>query len=589
MTPVSAARNYEPREKADITRIDGATVLGWITEYLEEEKKYNGGWSDIEQRAKRSNKTVYDLLCEIENIITYQELLHIFSDRVDVPEATSIEGEILRVEQGRVIYTNNGEGPNSIQKRNCYFWHPIALKGAIQDDQIGQYDTPYLVARDLFNRISNFTTVNRVDETQENDDKDVWEVVKELVKNAIRLGVTDIHLYPVPEKDIYRLRYRVLGDLVDVGTFSLARGKSLITVIINQAKKETPSIKTDEVRRPIDGKLTIPSQEVHWHYDVDLRMSIMWKPDMTHADAVLRVLAKSDIGSNTLEYLGFQEEHVEKLQTAIMRSRGIILVTGATGTGKSKTVNTLLAGLPMEKNILAIEDPIEYLLPNGRQFQVFEWEEEKQGGKSRESVGFAELARQCKRHDPDVIFIGELRDKETVETAIHLSKTGHLVLATLHVARATMIPQTLIEDYGVSIDALADNLVLGVNQVLSKRLCPKCRQEYVLTQLPPWVRKLRFPNQEVVDTLRGKTIFSPGVDPRCECAMKISSGIVTTGYMGRCCVAEVYEFKPNDFVAEKISSFNMETTLDPNTNILTDMVAKIEEGILGFDSLRSLL
>ena len=568
--------------KVDVREVEAQTVLSWITDYLETEKRYSGGWAEIEQRAKRSNKTVYDLLCEIENIITYQELLHIFSNHVDIMEATSVDGEILNVEQGRIIFTSNGTG----EGRNCYFWHPLAVKGAIYDKQVGQRDSLFLITRELFNRISAFVAVGKTSiVTEENDfSEDVWEVVKTFIKGAIQIGVTDIHLFPVVEKEIYRLRYRILGDLIDVGTFSLPQGKSLVTVIINQAKKDTPSIKVDEVRRPIDGKITIPQSEVKWHHDIDLRVSIMWKPDMTNADVVLRILEKSDIGSNTIEHLGFYEEHVEKLQTAVSRTRGIILVTGATGTGKSKTVNTLLAGLPTQKNIIAIEDPIEYLLPNGRQFQTFEWEENKK----REMVGFDELARQCKRHDPDIIFIGELRDRETVETAIHLSKTGHLVLATLHVARATMIPQTLVETYGVSIDALADNLLLGVNQVLAKRLCPKCRQERVMNEFPSWVKKLRFSNNEVVENLRGKIIYEPGADSRCSCAMRVGSELIT-GYMGRSCVAEVYEFFPGNFESGRLSSFHMEEVLDPSINILTDMVKKIEDGIFGFESLRSLL
>jgi len=586
MTPVAAARGLE-HERYDVRNITAESVTTWIIDYLKNEKRYSGSWSDIEQRARRSGKTVYDLLCEIEDTITYQELLRIFSKHTGIEEATSIEGKILHVEEGRVIYTNN-DSEDPVMTRNCYFWHPLAIKGALQDNQIGQNDIVYLVTRELFARTSIFSSpVNaQTDLHQQKDfDKDVWEVITDIVKAAIKIGATDIHLFPVVEKEIYRLRYRVLGDLVDAETYSLQQGKSLLNVIINQAKRYTPSLKTDEKRKPMDGKIIIPRTDIRWHNDVDLRVSIMWKPDMENADVVLRVLAKSDIGSNTIEHLGFSEEHAEKLRMAISRTRGIILVTGGTGTGKSKTVNTMLAGLPMQKNILSVEDPIEYLLPNGRQFQIFEWEDEKS---NREAVGFAELARQCKRHDPDVIFIGELRDRETVETAIHLSKTGHLVLATLHVARATMIPQTLIEDYGVSVDALADNLVLGVNQVLSKRLCPECKQGYVLSELPPWYRRLRFPNTDQVEKLRNKELFEPGCDAKCRCAMNLGSETIM-GYAGRCCVAEVYEFSPQNFEEGKISSFQMEKILDPGTNILADMVMKIENGLLPFDSLRSLL
>lgn len=572
-------------EIQDLEMMEADTVLGWIADYLIKEKRYGGQWTDIEQRAKRSGKRTYELICEIEGLMTWQDLLAVFTSHINIPEATAVEGKILDVDSERVIISSC---ENSLVEnaRNLYFWHPIAIKGALK--KIGNRDNVYLITKDLFTRVSSYSSHDGPAQAEEKDfSKDVMEILSDIIKKAIQLGVTDVHLYPVVEKDIYKLRYRILGDLVDAETYSLQQGKSLLTVIINQAKEHTPSLKVDEIRRPLDGKIVIPKESVGWHYDVDIRVSIMWKPDITNADVVLRILAKSDISSNTIKHLGFYPEHVEKLETAISRTRGIILVAGATGTGKSKTVNTLLASLPATKHIQTIEDPIEYLLPNGRQFQTFEYEEDSSGNK-REPVGFAELARQCKRHDPDIIFIGELRDPETVQTAMHLSKTGHLVLATLHVARATMIPQSLVEDYGVSIDTISDNLLLGVNQVLVKKLCPKCKQAYVLSELPEWVRNLRFPNLDQVERLRGKTIYAAGYMPDCSCHMRVGSEVLA-GYAGRTVISEVYNFHPQDFESGKISSFAMEEILDPSINILSDAVNKIEAGEVGLETLRSLM
>ncbi len=572
-------------EIQSLERMEADTVLGWIADYLIKEKRYGGQWSDIEQRAKRSGKNTYELICEIEGLMTWQDLLAVFTSHINIPEATAIEGRILAIESQRVIISSCDDSPAE-NARSLYFWHPIAIKSAL--NKIGERDSVYLITKDLFTRVSDYSSFDNAAQAEKKDfSKDVMQILSDITKKAIQLGITDVHLYPVVEKDIYKLRYRILGELVDAETYSLQQGKSLLTVIINQAKEHTPSLKVDEVRRPLDGKIIIPKEDVGWHYDVDLRVSVMWKPDMTNADIVLRVLAKSDISSNTIKHLGFYPDHVEKLETAISRTRGIILVTGATGTGKSKTVNTLLASLPNTKHIQTIEDPIEYLLPNGRQFQIFEYEEDSAGNK-REPVGFVELARQCKRHDPDIIFIGELRDAQTVQTAMHLSKTGHLVLATLHVARATMIPQALVEDYGVSVDTIADNLLLGVNQVLAKKLCPKCKQPYVLNEIPEWVRNLRFPNLDQVERLRGKIIYEPGYQPGCSCHMRVGSEVLT-GYSGRTVIGEVYNFNPRDFESGKLSSFAMEEILDPSMNILTDAVNKIEAGEVGFEVLRSLM
>lgn len=357
-------------EIQDLERMEPDVVLGWIADYLIKEKRYSGQWSDIEQRAKRSGKRTYELICEIEGLMTWQDLLAVFTSHINIPETTAIEGKILDIDLQRFIISSCPSA-HAENIRNFYFWHPIAIKGALS--KIGDRDNVYLITKDLFARVSSYSSYEEAAQTEEKDfSKDVMEILGDIVKKAIQLGVTDVHLYPVVEKEVYKLRYRILGDLVDAETYSLQQGKSLLTVIINQAKEHTPSMKVDEVRRPLDGKIIIPKGDVGWHYDVDIRVSIMWKPDMNNADVVLRILAKSDISSNTIKHLGFYPEHVEKLETAISRTRGIILVTGATGTGKSKTVNTLLASLPATKHIQTIEDPIEYLLPNGRQFQVFE-------------------------------------------------------------------------------------------------------------------------------------------------------------------------------------------------------------------------
>jgi len=286
--------------------------------------------------------------------------------------------------------------------------------------------------------------------------------------------------------------------------------------------------------------------------------------------------------------------------TAVSRNRGIILVTGR----KSRTVNTLLAGLPSTKCILCVEDPIEYQIPGGRQFQTFEYVEdagsEKGGKASIHVVGFPEFARAFKRHDPDVIFIGELRDEETVSTAVHLSKTGHLVLGTLHVSRATQIPQMLVEDYGVSIDAVADNLIMGVNQVLVKKLCSACKEEMnePLGTIPEWIRKLRYPDRDLfLDSIREKKFFVPSLAGGCDaCRKTIGRGaarrLLSAGYSGRTVLGEAIEFRPGQFSDGKISGYHMEAKVeaaDMSHSILMDAYNKLTLGTIDMDAVTRLL
>jgi general secretion pathway protein E len=576
----------------DLKNITNENITIAIVRYINEVKKRQIDFEEYARKSKGTGKSVFDILCEIDNILTYHELADVFSQATGIPKATDVQGAVTDVDIGRHVATVDNEGV-----RRFYIWHPVAVQKLFKKSPPDDLQM-LLVDRETFKKYSSNQYVRAsaagVGET-------LTDVTRETLVNLVKLsmkaaaggvtgmaGATDIHIYPVIEQQVYKIALRLLGDLVDVETLSSSDGRQLANVVLNWAKEKTPSIQVDEKRKPVDGRIVIPGASLDWYSDIDLRVSMMWKSNMTDADIVLRILYKIDMRDNTLSQLGFLPKQVGLMEMALARTRGIILVTGATGSGKSRTMNTLLTLVSKGKNILTVEDPIEYILPNGRQFQTMEWE--SVNGEIV-SVGFSDLARAFKRHDPDIILIGELRDKETVSTAFHLAKTGHLVLGTLHVARATAVPETLVEDYGVSVDAVADNLVLVANQVLVKRLCETCKVREVFTDPPDWLRKLRFINRETaLARLRGQAVFhAPGGRHRCErCAQKAGTTTLS-GYTGRTAGAEVFELLPGMFKDKDISVLAMEEKLSGEGNILSDMVDKILAGAIGVESLRSLL
>ncbi len=588
-----------------IRSIDRSHVENAISRYLVETKGMAQESFDVYlDRAKHIDQSVYNVICEIENAMTYEELRTVFQSLTGIPGARGVEGRILHVNSGRFITSavENGRGGFST---HVYAWHPMALKD-LEKDRIGK-ERFFLLRKDDFQNIeikSGFAGSTGAAGTVVVDTQVSRDFIYPFIRDALVHGGTDIHIFPLDAQDIYKIRFRLLGDLVDVHTLKAEKGRSLVNVLINWAKEMTPSLKTDEKRRPIDGKIICRKEDVGWHTDVDLRMSLIWKPDAANSDVVLRVLAKTDIRNEKLQDLGYLDCHADMFATAVSRNRGIILVTGPTGSGKSRTVNTLLAGLPSTKCILCVEDPIEYQIPGGRQFQTFEYVEdagsEKGGKASIHVVGFPEFARAFKRHDPDVIFIGELRDEETVNTAVHLSKTGHLVLGTLHVSRATQIPQMLVEDYGVSIDAVADNLIMGVNQVLVKKLCSACKEEMdsPLGTTPEWMKKLRYPERDLfLDSIREKRFFVPSLSDGCDaCRKTIGRGparrLLSAGYSGRTVLGEAIEFRPGHFSDGKISGYHMEAKVeaaDMSHSILLDAYNKLVLGTIDMDAVKRLL
>jgi type IV pilus assembly protein PilB len=267
-----------------------------------------------------------------------------------------------------------------------------------------------------------------------------------LVNEAQEQDSSDIHIESYESKG--RIRFRIDGLLVERYTISKEDYPSLVNKI-----KIKSNLDISEKRLPQDGRFLLKSGT----QKLDLRVSIL--PTM--------FLLNSDIYSLDITKCGFDEEQLQIYQKAVLRPNGIILISGPTGSGKTTTLYSTLKLLnKSERNIVTIEDPIEYTLDGVNQVQL------------KESIGltFPKALRTFLRQDPDIIMVGEIRDRETAEMAIRASLTGHLVLSTIHTRSALGTINRLI-DMGVPSFLIADTLNLSVAQRLVRLLCNGCKVE----------------------------------------------------------------------------------------------------------------
>jgi general secretion pathway protein E len=331
------------------------------------------------------------------------------------------------------------------------------------------------------------------------DEAPIIKLVNSLLFEAAKKRASDIHIEPF-ERDLL-IRYRIDGVLYNV----LTPPKRLQASIISRVKIMA-GLNIAEKRLPQDGRISIKIAG----RDVDIRVSAI--PTAHGERLVLRLLDKGNLLLQLTE-IGLDEARLKILSHLVRLSHGIVLVTGPTGSGKTTTLYAALNTINApEKNIITIEDPIEYQLRGVGQMQV----------NPKINLTFAAGLRSILRQDPDVIMVGEIRDGETAEIAIHASLTGHLVFSTLHTNDAAGAITRLL-DMGIEPFLVASSLVAIVAQRLVRVLCPACRQSY--RPSPDEVAKLGV-NGERASTA---TWFRAGGCPEC----------LSTGYRGRTGIYEI--------------------------------------------------
>jgi general secretion pathway protein E len=333
------------------------------------------------------------------------------------------------------------------------------------------YDMSRASAKDYFEEMNESDTddlISKIDETtdllDENSDAPIIKLVNLLVSGAIKDRASDIHVEPYSGS--LKIRYRIDGILYDILSLPRRIQSPLISRIKIMAK-----LNIAEKRLPQDGRIEIKIADRL----VDIRVSVI--PTAFGERVVLRLLDKT---ANILKLadLGMHDERIKLLNKLIKSPYGIILVTGPTGSGKTTTLYAALSTINRpEINIITIEDPIEYQMDGVGQIQV----------NPKIDLTFAAGLRSIVRQDPDVILIGEIRDRETAEIAIQSSLTGHLVFSTLHTNDAASAVTRLI-DMGIEPFLATSSIIAIIAQRLVRVLCPHCKEVYV-------------PDEETLDNL----------------------------------------------------------------------------------------
>jgi type IV pilus assembly protein PilB len=395
------------------------------------------------------------------------------------------------------------------------------------------------------------------------EDLPVVKIVDTLLKHAILEGASDIHIEP-EEKDVVT-RFRIDGVLHDAMTLP-----RLILPGIVARIKVLANLKIDEHRLPQDGRFKVESPD----YKVAFRVSII--PVFDGEKIVMRLLNESQ-GNLTLEQMGFRKRDYEVVSAEIEKPNGMILVVGPTGSGKTTTLYTILGLLNKPGvNISTLEDPIEYRMPRVNQSQI----------NAKINFTFASGLRSLLRQDPDIIMVGEIRDGETAELAVHAALTGHLVLSTLHTSSAAgTLPR--ITDMGIENFLVASTANVIVSQRLVRKICAECAEEYSMDEGMYTSFSERFDVEKLAGILRDEGISEEKNTKDLWMNLKFKKGKGCSkcrgGYKGRLGIFEVLSITEN--IGKLINSaanaeeIEKEAVKEGMNTMLEDGIVKAVRGI----------
>ena len=379
----------------------------------------------------------------------------------------------------------------------------------------------------------------------------IVDVVNEIIIDAINNGASDIHFDP--SEDMLRVRVRIDGVLQNYSSIPNSYKNNLITRI-----KILANMNITETRLPQDGAI----KSVLRGINLDLRVSCL--PTKRGEKIVIRILDYS-MSLRGIEYLYFNESNYQKILKMLSAPYGIILVTGATGSGKSTTVYSFLQKLNVEgSNLITVEDPVEMDIEGINQVQV----------NSDIGLDFATVLRSILRQDPNIIMIGEIRDSETAKIAVRASITGHLVLSTLHTNNSLNTIERLL-DMNVERYLLASALTGIVSQKLARKLCDKCKR----------LRKTTTHEKQLFKAVLGKNIEEVYESVGCE--------ECHGGYKGRIAINEVLLINQEirDAISTGVKKEDLRVLVynDDVITLLQDGLYKVIAGFTSFEEVLKLI
>ncbi|OGE74335.1 MAG: hypothetical protein A3I07_02695 [Candidatus Doudnabacteria bacterium RIFCSPLOWO2_02_FULL_42_9] len=510
-------------------------------------------WDELADEALKKKLTMEDLLVEKAIVdeekltqiaaafydVEYIDLRQIGEMRKDVlllvPEPIARRHKVIAfAREGRklnlaMIDPSDLQTSDAIKKKTDLQVIPFLMSKTSLDYGLKQYHTS-LEAE--FAKI-----VSKQEDTSEKADATVADKLKEmaqeipvvrvvdtLLEYAIFERASDIHIEPM-EKQVV-VRYRIDGVLHDVMTLPKVIQPALIARI-----KVIGNLKIDEHRLPQDGRFKVEKD----NYNISFRVSTI--PVFDGEKVVMRLLDES-AKAMSLEELGFLHRNLEYIVRNVRKPHGALLVTGPTGSGKSTTLYSVLTMLNTKSiNISTIEDPIEYRLEGVNQMQV----------NPKIGLTFAMGLRALLRQDPNVIMIGEIRDRETAEEAVHAALTGHIVLSTIHTNNASgALPRLL--DIGVEPYLIASVVNAVVGQRLTRQICSDCKTEYKITADYEVDLKKDYNIDHLLKVMKDEKFIDAQVKSLTELTFYKGKGCEKcnhTGYRGRRGIYEVMEVTPS--------------------------------------------
>jgi type IV pilus assembly protein PilB len=384
--------------------------------------------------------------------------------------------------------------------------------GSQVEEALGELDQETIIAAKGLSEANLNHEINKVKQGEEAkivEDAPVIKIVAVILRNAMEGGASDIHIEYTGEK--VKVRFRVDGALHT----TIVLPPNIYSGVVARIKILS-KLRLDEKRKPQDGSFSanIDGRKI------DFRVSTM--PAYYGEKVVMRIL-DSEKGVKPIDQLGLSDINLKMIREAIQKPYGLILITGPTGSGKSTTLYSMMNELDKEKsNIVSLEDPVEYHMPDINQSQMMP------------EIGytFASGLRSILRQDPDIIMVGEIRDKETAQLAIQAALTGHLVLSTLHTNNAIGAVPRLV-DMGVDPYLIAPTLILSIAQRLARTTCPTSRK------LVPMDPSIKLQIEDQMKDLPDQ--FKSDVGSKSEMYETVPSSECPSGTRGRIAVFEMFK------------------------------------------------